>query len=95
MNKFVNIYGRECDFYCPYCEDKGFFVCCLSGGECYCTCSAGKDLQEYEAKLTQWGKQQEVSNQKETPCQHNWVMDGHNAGEPICSKCYKYDRELL
>lgn len=22
-------------------------------------------------------------------CQHNWVMDGHNAGEPICSKCLK------
>jgi len=27
-------------------------------------------------------------------CQHNWVMDGHNAGEPICSKCFKYDWEL-
>lgn len=22
-------------------------------------------------------------------CQHNWVLDGHNAGDPICSKCYK------
>jgi hypothetical protein len=22
-------------------------------------------------------------------CEHNWVMDGHNAGDPICSKCYK------
>lgn len=22
-------------------------------------------------------------------CDHNWVMDGHNAGDPICSKCYK------
>lgn len=21
-------------------------------------------------------------------CEHNWVMDGHNAGDPICSKCY-------
>lgn len=21
-------------------------------------------------------------------CNHNWVMDGHNAGDPICSKCY-------
>jgi len=21
-------------------------------------------------------------------CDHNWVMDGHNAGDPICSKCY-------
>lgn len=20
-------------------------------------------------------------------CEHNWVMDGHNAGDPICSKC--------
>lgn len=23
-----------------------------------------------------------------TKCEHNWVMDGHNAGDPICSKCY-------
>ena len=22
-------------------------------------------------------------------CEHNWVMDGHNAGDPICSICYK------
>ena len=22
-------------------------------------------------------------------CEHNWVLDGHNCGEPICSKCYK------
>lgn len=22
-------------------------------------------------------------------CEHNWVMDGHNAGDPICSKCFK------
>jgi hypothetical protein len=21
-------------------------------------------------------------------CQHNWVMDGHNCGETICSKCF-------
>ncbi len=21
-------------------------------------------------------------------CEHRWVMDGHNAGDPICSKCY-------
>ena len=26
--------------------------------------------------------------EKET-CEHNWVLDGHNAGDPICSKCYK------
>lgn len=25
---------------------------------------------------------------KETKCNHNWVMEGHNAGDPICSKCY-------
>lgn len=24
-------------------------------------------------------------------CEHNWVMDGHNAGDPICSKCYARD----
>jgi hypothetical protein len=23
----------------------------------------------------------------EKVCEHNWVMDGHNAGDPICSKC--------
>lgn len=22
------------------------------------------------------------------PCEHNWVLDGHNCGEGICSKCY-------
>lgn len=21
-------------------------------------------------------------------CEHNWVMEGHNAGDPICSKCF-------
>lgn len=21
-------------------------------------------------------------------CEHNWVLDGHNCGDPICSKCY-------
>jgi hypothetical protein len=21
-------------------------------------------------------------------CEHNWVLDGHNAGDPICSKCF-------
>lgn len=31
---------------------------------------------------------EEILNKKEE-CQHNWVMDGHNAGNPICSKCYK------
>lgn len=25
------------------------------------------------------------------PCDHNWVLDGHNAGEGICSKCLKYE----
>lgn len=24
-------------------------------------------------------------------CQHNWVMEGHNAGDPICSKCFARD----
>lgn len=28
---------------------------------------------------------------RESKCEHNWVMDGHNAGDPICSKCYKYE----
>jgi hypothetical protein len=26
---------------------------------------------------------------KEEECKHHWVLDGHNAGEPICSKCFK------
>jgi hypothetical protein len=25
----------------------------------------------------------------EESCDHTWVMDGHNAGDPICSKCFK------
>jgi len=24
-------------------------------------------------------------------CEHHWVMDGHNTGDPICSKCFKYE----
>lgn len=28
-------------------------------------------------------------DKQEKECEHNWVMDGHNAGDPICSKCYK------
>ena len=24
-------------------------------------------------------------------CQHSWVLDGHNCGEPICSKCLSRD----
>lgn len=28
------------------------------------------------------------------PCDHNWVLDGHNAGEGICSKCSKYAEEV-
>ena len=26
---------------------------------------------------------------KKEECYHTWVMDGHNAGDPICSKCLK------
>ena len=29
-----------------------------------------------------------ISSEKKD-CEHNWVMDGHNAGNTICSKCLK------
>jgi hypothetical protein len=29
-----------------------------------------------------------LDSKEEAECDHNWVMDGHNAGDPICSKCY-------
>lgn len=30
----------------------------------------------------------EIFYLKKTRCNHNWVMDGHNTDDPICSKCY-------
>ena len=37
---------------------------------------------------------EDLLNYKEGPkielkCDHNWVLDGHNCGEDICSKCFK------
>lgn len=26
-------------------------------------------------------------------CDHKYVMDGHNSGEPICSKCFKKNKQ--
>jgi hypothetical protein len=34
-------------------------------------------------------KEKETQLKEPKECKHNWVMDGHNAGDPICSKCYK------
>jgi hypothetical protein len=50
MKKFVNIYGRECDFYCPYCKDRGLYHCCLELNWCYCSCEAGKTLEKIDLK---------------------------------------------
>jgi hypothetical protein len=30
---------------CLYCKGRGYFRDCLSGGECYCTCPAGHQLE--------------------------------------------------
>ena len=30
-----------------------------------------------------------IKNSQKEECQHHWVLDGHNAGDPICSKCFK------
>lgn len=29
-----------------------------------------------------------ISNSKKEECQHTWALDGHNCGEPICTKCF-------
>jgi 5-methylcytosine-specific restriction endonuclease McrA len=34
-----------------------------------------------------------LESEKKEECQHNWVLDGHNAGDPICSRCYKRPEE--
>lgn len=44
-----------------------------------------KTKDEFIAKMVEFGKKLIQPKKK---CDHNWVMDGHNAGDPICSKCY-------
>jgi hypothetical protein len=34
-------------------------------------------------------KNSKKNQSKKEDCNHNWVLDGHNCGEAICSKCYK------
>jgi hypothetical protein len=49
-----------------------------------------KECQEKkEAQLKQVREIIERAAPPKKECEHNWVMDGHNAGDPICSKCYK------
>ena len=43
---------------------------------------AVEDIQREEDKRTS----KEIDKLLKS-CQHNWVLDGHNAGETICSKC--------
>lgn len=42
------------------------------------------EIKNSDPKLT--GKWEDPKN-----CQHTWVLDGHNAGDPICSKCLSRD----
>jgi hypothetical protein len=47
-------------------------------------------LEELQAKIKALKPQileHQKTEVKENPCQHNWVLDGHNTGESICSKC--------
>lgn len=46
---------------------------------------AGLDTSSTNMHLTHLLSKEE---EEEKDCKHNWVMDGHNAGDPICSKCY-------
>lgn len=49
-----------------------------------------KECQEKkEAQLERVRQIIERATLPKKECEHNWVMDGHNAGDPICSKCYK------
>lgn len=34
------------------------------------------------------GSKKEEIKYLDPNCQHTWVLDGHNCGEPICSKCF-------
>jgi hypothetical protein len=36
----------------------------------------------------------QLESEKKEECQHNWVLDGHNCGDPICSKCLKRPEEV-
>lgn len=36
-----------------------------------------------------WDSVNTSSLENKKKCDHNWVMEGHNAGDPICSKCFK------
>jgi hypothetical protein len=58
--KFVDIYGYECDFYCPYCKDGGTYHCCLSLEYCYCSCEVGEKLRA----LDETGQKLQVLDQK-------------------------------
>jgi hypothetical protein len=46
-----------------------------------------KSLWQYSSE-GQFGLLEQEAKPEAKECEHNWVMDGHNAGDTICSKCY-------
>ncbi len=46
-------------------------------------CSLDKEWMAKYNSLTK-----NTAKESKKNCIHNWVMDGHNVGDPICSKCY-------
>ena len=90
---FLNTYHRSClnfegfKFSCHWC--KGCEGCQSEDGYCSKYCLHSDDcefskfiIEKIETIFIEKNKTTEI-------CDHNWVMDGHNAGDPICSKCYK------
>lgn len=45
------------------------------------------EFDELRASFVQMIEQEEMKKSEPKKCNHNWVLDGHNAGDPICSEC--------
>lgn len=74
---------KQCCHACSHALHVAHF-CTHNGGGCYC------DHSQYIAGPScDCGFPVSGPFVNTIECQHNWVMDGHNAGEPICSKCLK------
>jgi hypothetical protein len=51
-------------------------------------------IKAAEDKIADLKKEKTFSFPDPKTCNHNWVLDGHNCGEAICSRCYKRPEEV-
>jgi hypothetical protein len=94
----MNFFNEVCNCHChdPGAQVKHIIGCCSTCVVCHKrirTMNYSSHLKKCQTKREEFLAQVRESLQKaEQPkpeCEHDWVMDGHNAGDPICSKCYK------